>query len=43
MDSKYNNIAGIYELDKTIKRLKEKLNIALDNIINDKPVKIDFT
>ena len=41
-DKKFNNAAGIYELDKTAKQLKTKLNFAIDNIINDKPVKIDF-
>ena len=41
-DSKHNQNAGIYELDKTAKQLKAKLNFAIDNIVNDKPVKIDF-
>jgi tryptophan synthase beta subunit len=41
-DNEFNNIAGIYELDKTAKQLKAKLNVAIDNIVNDKPVKIDF-
>jgi hypothetical protein len=38
----YNDKAGIYELDKTAKQLKEKLNQAIDDIINDKEVKIKF-
>ena len=42
-DKEFNNIAGIYELDKTAKQLKIKLNLAIDNIVNDKPVKIDFS
>jgi len=41
-DNEFNNVAGIYELDKTAKQLKAKLNLAIDNIVNDKPVKIDF-
>jgi type I restriction enzyme S subunit len=41
-DSKYNRMAGIYELDRTARLLKEKLNFAIDNITNDKSVKIDF-
>lgn len=42
-DNEFNKIAGIYELDKTAKQLKAKLNSAIDNIVNDKPVKIDFS
>jgi len=41
-DTKYNEQAGIYELDKTAKQLKDKLDKAIDNIIKDKPVKITF-
>lgn len=41
-DNEFNEVAGIYELDKTATFLKEKLNSAIDNIVNDKPVKIDF-
>ena len=41
-DNEFNNVAGIYELDKTAKQLKAKLNLAIDNIVNDKPVKINF-
>lgn len=42
IDTKYNNKAGIYQLDKTANLLKEKLNNVLDNIINDKKVNINF-
>lgn len=42
-DTEYNEQAGIYELDKTMKQLKSKLNSAIDNIVNDKPVKIEFS
>lgn len=41
-DNEFNKLAGIYELDKTAKQLKAKLNSAIDNIVNDKPVKIEF-
>lgn len=41
-DIKYNEKAGIYELDKTAKKLKERLNKSIDNIINDRPVNITF-
>lgn len=42
MDDMFNSTAGIYELDKSAKRLKEKLNNAIENIINDKNVEITF-
>lgn len=41
-DGIYNYNAGIYELDKTAKRLKEILNQAIDNIVNDGVVEIKF-
>jgi type I restriction enzyme S subunit len=41
-DNKYNQQAGIYELDKTAKQLKDILNQSIDNIVNDKAVKIKF-
>ncbi|NIA11489.1 MAG: hypothetical protein GWP10_17655 [Nitrospiraceae bacterium] len=41
-DKTYNNKAGIFELDKTAKKLKAKLNQAIDDIINDKQVNISF-
>ena len=41
-DNEFNKEAGIYELYKTAKQLKAKLNLVIDNIVNDKPVKTDF-
>lgn len=41
-DNLFNEIAGIYELDKTAKQLKAELNLAIDNIVNDKSVKTNF-
>lgn len=41
-DNFYNNEAGIYELDKTAKQLKNILNQAIDDIANDKEVRINF-
>lgn len=41
-DNAYNKEAGIYELDKTAKQLKEILNQTIDDIVNDKNVKIKF-
>lgn len=41
-DTAYNNKAGIYELDKTAKQLKEKLYQAIDDIINNREVKVKF-
>jgi type I restriction enzyme S subunit len=41
-DNEYNQQAGIYELAKTAKYLKNKLNKAIDDIINDKEVEINF-
>lgn len=41
-DNEYNLTAGIYELDKTAKRLKDKLNKAIDDIVNDRDVKFEF-
>ena len=42
IDNEFNKIAGIYELDKTAKQLKAKLNLAIDNIVNDRQVDIGF-
>lgn len=42
-DNEYNQQAGIYELDKTAKQLKEILNKAIDDIANDREVNINFT
>lgn len=41
-DNEYNSMAGIYELDKTAKYLKEKLNKAIDDIVNDREVATFF-
>jgi len=42
-DDEYNEQAGIYELDKTAKQLKEILNTAIESIVNDQDVKITFS
>ena len=41
-DNEFNSDAGIYELDKSAKILKEKLNKAIDDIINNRDVEISF-
>lgn len=41
-DDSYNSTAGIYELDKTAKHLQQLLNQAIDDIVNDREVKIRF-
>lgn len=41
-DDNFNKIAGIYELDKSLKYLQEKLQQALDDIANDEEVTIAF-
>ena len=41
-DQSFNESAGIYELDKSLKRLQEKLHIAIDQIANDEEVCISF-
>jgi len=41
-DNAFNETAGIYELDKTAKELKEILNKAIDDIANDREVTINF-
>lgn len=41
-DNAFNATAGIYELDKTAKQLKEILNKAIDDIANDIEVNITF-
>jgi type I restriction enzyme S subunit len=40
IDNEFNQKAGIYELDKTIKQLKTVLNNAIDKIANDEEVEI---
>ena len=42
-DNDYNSKVGIYELDKTAKYLKEKLNKAIDDVVNDKKVMMEFS
>lgn len=39
---KFNQEAGIYELDKSMKYLQEKLNDAINAIVDDTEVKIEF-
>ncbi len=41
-DKEFNSTAGIYELDKTAKHLKRLLNKAIDDIVNDRNVEIEF-
>ncbi len=41
-DEEFNHIAGIYELDRSMRYLQEKLTQAIYNIANDKPVIIQF-
>lgn len=41
-DNNFNKKAGIYELDKSMKHLQEKLNDAINDIVNDNEVKIKF-
>lgn len=42
LDNKYNEQAGIYELDKTAKYLKNLLNQAIESVINEKPLCIKW-
>lgn len=41
-DNASNETAGIYELDKTAKQLKEILNKAIEDVVNDREVDILF-
>ena len=41
-DQEWNKEAGIIELDKSIKQIKEHLNKVLDKIVSDEKVEIDF-
>lgn len=41
-DAMFNENAGIYELDKSLKNLKTILNKAIDKIVNDEDVDIAF-
>jgi len=42
LDNKFNEQAGIYELDKTAKQLKERLDEVIDKIANDEEIEITF-
>lgn len=42
LDNEFNEQAGIYELDKTAKRLKERLDEVIDKIANDEKIEITF-
>ena len=42
-DSKWNKQAGIIEIDKSVKKMKDFLNKVLDKIINNEEVQIDFS
>ncbi|MGZ6416798.1 MAG: hypothetical protein ACXVDW_21640, partial [Bacteroidia bacterium] len=42
VESKFDEKAGIYELDKEVKKLKSKLDSAIHCIINDRQVDISF-
>ena len=41
-DQKWNEQAGIIEVDKSIKKIKEYLDFVLDKIIDDEEVIISF-
>lgn len=41
-DNSFNKIAGIYELDKSMKLLQSKLKRAIDDIANDRRDEILF-
>ena len=41
-ENTFNAEAGIYNLDKYAKKLKERLDIVIDQIVNDKEVEFDF-
>lgn len=41
-DQQFNHTAGIYELDASIRSVREKLRTALDCIVRDLPVEIAF-
>lgn len=42
-DNEFNSDAGIYELDKTAKQLKQILNYVIDAIVNENDVQISFS
>ena len=41
-DNHFNSVAGIYELDKSLKYLQDRLQYAIENIANDKEVDLTF-
>lgn len=41
-DQNFNKEAGIYDLDLALKYLQKKLKIAIESIVNDEDVKINF-
>lgn len=41
-DDSFNQSAGIYELDKSMNYLKQKLDEAINDIVNDVKVKVEF-
>lgn len=43
LDNVFNEEAGIYELDRSAKELKERLNQIIDQIANDKKIEIIFS
>ena len=42
LDNVFNEEAGIYELDKSAKAMKERLNEVIDQIANDENIEIKF-
>ena len=40
-DEKFNQVAGIYELNKGTKRIRKELNNIIDNIVNDTVINIE--
>ncbi len=42
IDNEYNKTAGIYNLDKTAKEIRNRLNDSIDAIINGKNIKKEF-
>lgn len=42
IDNSFNKEAGIYELDKSIKYLRQKLDKAIDDVVHDREVEIKF-
>ena len=41
-DQKWNKKSGIIEIDKSMKKMKSHLNDVLDDIVNDKAIKLKF-